>query len=200
MGKDSATGNQVQKVALTEPAGGTYITPALDSSLQSILTAAQGPIPTQAATVSIGAVGIVQTNNGVAVVSQPTHTPSSSSSQAANTAIAASIPATAGQYSYLSGFIIAGLGATGAGVVACNITNILASSGSNTWNFSINIPAGATVPFNSGMLYKYDFIPPLQAKAIATGIQVNVGAFGAGNTQQTVSVWGYTSPSAQYVI
>jgi hypothetical protein len=27
MGKDSATGNQVQKVALTEPAGGTFITP-----------------------------------------------------------------------------------------------------------------------------------------------------------------------------
>ena len=131
-------------------------------------------------------------------ITTPGRTPSSASSQASNTAIAASVAAVAGQYSYLSGIFISGLGATGAGVVACNITNILATSGSNTWNFSINIPAGATVPFNNGLPYVMTFDPPLQAKAIDTSVQCNVGAFGAGNTQQTVSVWGYTTASATF--
>jgi hypothetical protein len=158
-----------------------------------LVSGVNSPIPTQAQTVSIG---------GVGVLSQPTHTPSSSCSQAANTNIAASIPATVGQYSYLSKLWISGLGATAAGVVACNVTNVLASSGSNTWNFSINIPIGVTVPFTDGdgKPFTIDFDPPLQAKAIDTAIQVNVGAFGVGNTQQVVAVNGYTSPSAQFVI
>ena len=181
---------------ITPPTGGSGILGLLSGIFQQMLLLVSGvnsPIPTQAQTVSIG---------GVGVLSQPTHTPSSASSQASNLAIAASIPATAGQWSYLSALWISGLGSTGGGTVACNITNVLATSGSNTWNFSITVPAGVTIPFTveGGKPFVINFTPPLQAKLIDTGIQVNVGAFGAGNTQQTVSVNGYTSPSAQFVI
>ncbi len=226
MGKDSATGNQVQKVFQAEPAGGTFIIPAQDgtdgtgitqptggvgirgwlsgaySVLQSILAAAQGSIP--AGSSLIGKVGIDQTTPGLTnlvAVSLPANTPASEvSGPVGNTAIAASIPAVAGQYSYLSNVWIAGLGATTGSTVTCNITNILSSNATgNTWSFYLVVPTGATVPISNGPLV-YNFDPPLQSKAINTALQVNVGAFGAGNTAQTVGVSGYNSPSAQYFL
>ena len=170
------------------------------STLGAILAGVNSPIPTGSDI--IGTATIDQTTPGTSnavAFTTPGRTPASTNSQAGNTAIAASIPAVALQYSYLSGMFISGLGATAASVVACNITNVLASdAGSNTWHFNISVPAGVTVALNNGLPIIINFDPPLQSKAVDTALQVNVGAFGAGNTQAVVSVWGYTSASATF--
>jgi hypothetical protein len=172
------------------------------STLGSILAGVNSPIPPQSGPELIGTVTIDQTTPGTSnavAFTTPGRTPASTNSQAGNTAIAASIPAVALQYSYLSGMFISGLGATAASVVACNITNVLASdAGSNTWHFNISVPAGVTVALNNGLPIIINFDPPIQSKAVDTALQVNVGAFGAGNTQAVVSVWGYTSASATF--
>ena len=198
-----ATAQGVSGTGITEPTGGSGLLGWLSgiySTLLTILTGVTSSIP--AGDALIGITGIDQTTPGTTnavAITTPGRTPASTNSQAANTAIAASIPAVAGQYSYMSGLFIAGLGATAAGVVACNITNILASdAGSNTWHFNVTVPAGVTVALNNGLPIIINFDPPIQSKAVDTALQVNVGAFGAGNTQAVVSVWGYTSASATF--
>lgn len=198
-----ATAQGASGTGITQPTGGSGLLGWLSgiySALLSIATDVSSSIP--AGSALIGSVTVDNTTPGTSnlvAISTPGRTPASTNSQAANTAIAASIPAVAGQYSYMSGLFIAGLGATAASVVACNITNILASdAGSNTWHFNVSVPAGVTVALNNGLPIIINFDPPIQSKAVDTALQVNVGAFGAGNTQAVVSVWGYTSASATF--
>ncbi len=186
---------------ITPPTGGAGIRGWLSgifNLLGQILTASTNPIPAGVNTTIIGSVGIDPTKNTVAITT-PGRTPASESSTAGNTAIAASIPAVAGQYSYLSAVFLSGLGATTAATVQCNITNVLSSNAtSNTWTFQIAVPQGVTVPLFADGPKIINFDPPLQAKAINTQLQVNIGAFGAGNTQQCVGVSGYNSVSATF--
>jgi hypothetical protein len=51
MGRDSVTGNQVQKVALTEPAGGTFITP-MQQTGGSVTSLSSGAITNPTATLT----------------------------------------------------------------------------------------------------------------------------------------------------
>jgi hypothetical protein len=198
-----ATAQGVSGTGIAQPTGGSGVLGWLSgiySTLLSILTGVTNPIP--AGTALIGKVGIDQTTPGTTnavAITTPGRTPASESSTAGNTSIAASIPAVASQYSYLSTVFLSGLGATAAATVSCNITNVLSSnSTSNTWTFQISVPAGVTVPLNGGVPIVMSFVPPLQAKAINTAIQVNIGAFGAGNTQACVGVSGYNSTSLNF--
>lgn len=99
---------------------------------------------------------------------------------------AATLPAAAGKFTYICGFNVSGLGATGATIVSPTVGTV---SPGNTLTFSggYTFPAGATVaatPFNQ------TFPGCLAGNAVNTGIAVTVpGA--AGNTSTTINVWGF---------
>lgn len=108
--------------------------------------------------------------------------------QVAATAAAAAnnqtLAASAGKRTYLSGFFVGGLGATGASVIAVTITGIAA-----TMTYRMDIPAGAGV--NVSRLF-VTFPRPIPASADNTAIVVNVPSFGAGNTAADAAAWGFS--------
>jgi len=119
----------------------------------------------------------------------PDHASSvNASATGAASAISAAIPATAGAFSYLTGFVVTGAGATGASNVVVTVTGV---SGAPL-SFVVAVPAGVTtaiVPITV-------ILPtPIAATALNTAVTVNVPSFGAGNTNAAVSVFGYTSPT-----
>ncbi len=131
------------------------------------------------------------TTNAVAIANIPTITPFSTNSVTTSAAaIAAHISATAGQYGYLSGVTISGLGATATSAINCNIQGLIGG----TRQFWIQIPAGVAVALNPIQL---SWNPPVQSSAVNTLIQCNVPSFGTGNVEASVVMDGYTSASAQ---
>ena len=90
----------------------------------------------------------------------------------------------AGKRTYISGFLVGGLGATGASVIAVTITGL-----NVTMTFRVNIPAGA------GVIVPQLFVTfprPIPAAADNTAIVVNVPSFGAGNTAADAAAWGFS--------
>lgn len=107
----------------------------------------------------------------------------SSGNVAAATA-SATIPAVAGKTTYISGFSITGAGATTGAVVNPTVTNLAGG----TATFTYTAATGATVGNNPLIV---DFDPDLPASAVNTAIVVSCPSLGAGNTNNTVSAWGY---------
>lgn len=101
---------------------------------------------------------------------------------AAGTA-AASLPAAAGKFTYITGFDATGMGATGAGSVSITISGLSA-----TLDYVFPVPAGATV---GAAPLSVRFNPPIKASAANTAIVVTMPTLGAGNLNAAVSAYGY---------
>lgn len=109
---------------------------------------------------------------------------SNSSGNVANAAAVATLAAAAGKTTYISGFTITGAGATAAGVVTAALTGLLGGTAS----FTITAPAGATVGIAP---LSVTFNPPLPGSAVNTALVLTLPALGSGNTNASVSAWGY---------
>lgn len=109
-------------------------------------------------------------------------------SSGAAAAITATLAAAAGRRAFITGFVVDGLGATGAAVVDVTVTGVLGG----TITRKVNVPAGATVTITPLVV---EFNRPLPASADNTAIVVNVPSFGAGNTQALVSARGFSRPA-----
>lgn len=96
------------------------------------------------------------------------------------------LPASAGAWTHIQGFVITGAGATGASVVDVTITGLLGG----TMTFKLAIPAGATTGIAP---LAVNFSRPLPASAANTAITVNVPSFGAGNLHAAASAYGFQS-------
>lgn len=96
----------------------------------------------------------------------------------------ATLAGAAGVTTYLSGFAFTYAGATAASVVTGTITGLLGG----TQSFTVPVPTGAT---SGGIPIVIDYNPPIPASATNTSIVVSVPSLGAGNTNATVSAWGY---------
>jgi len=110
---------------------------------------------------------------------------STSSGNVANTPAVATLAAVANRTTYITGFVVTGLGATAAGTVDITVTGP-----TNTLHFVQTAPAGATVPQTPLVV---TFPRPIPAAAVNTAIVVTVPAFGAGNVSACVTAFGYTS-------
>lgn len=106
------------------------------------------------------------------------------SATGANAAQAVTLPAAAGQTTYITGFQITGAGATAASVIVVTVTGVLGG----TKRYDLVIPAGATTSITPLII---EFARPIPASAVNTAIVVNVPAFGAGNTNVAVTAHGY---------
>lgn len=108
----------------------------------------------------------------------------SSSGNVAAAAATAFLAQFGGQTTYLAGFTVTGGGATAGSIVTGTITGLLGG----TQSFTIPVATGATV---GNLPYTVNFNPALPASASNTAITVSVPSLGAGNTNSTVSAWGY---------
>jgi hypothetical protein len=107
----------------------------------------------------------------------------SSGNVAAATATA-TLAAVASKTTYICGFQATAGGATAAAVVTGTVTNII--TGTMSWTYGANTGAGVptaplVMPFN----------PCVPANAVNTTIVVSMPSLGTGNTNATVSAWGY---------
>jgi hypothetical protein len=94
------------------------------------------------------------------------------------------LAASAGKRTFITGFHVGGLGATGASVITLTVTGI-----SVTMTYRFSVPAGATL---ISPTLDVEFARPIPASADNTAIVVNVPTFGAGNTAADASARGYS--------
>ncbi len=114
-----------------------------------------------------------------------------SSGSVAATATTATLTAVAGKTTFIEGFDLTGLGATGTSNISVTITGLLGG----TLTIGVSIPAGATVILNAGSPngLGYRFPTPLPASAANVNIVVNVPSFGAGNLFANVVAYGFNA-------
>lgn len=108
------------------------------------------------------------------------------SAQVAAAANNQTLQASPGRRTYISGFTVDGLGATGASVINVTITGLLGG----TLTYTVSVPAGAGVALGAAAL-RIEFARPIPASADNTAIVVNVPSYGAGNTQANASAHGF---------
>jgi hypothetical protein len=141
--------------------------------LKKILIAAllfiSGPVYAQTAAPDISATRISVT--------------ASSGNVAAGTATA-TLPATQGRFTYICGFSITSSGSTGALVVSPTVTNVIGG----TMTYTYTSVAGVTL---ANAPLEVTFTPCIPSTAVNTTIPVSMPTLGAGNTNATVSAWGY---------
>lgn len=94
------------------------------------------------------------------------------------------LPAVAGRRNYLNGFLVGGLGATAASVIAITVTGL--ADADLTFRFSVPAGVGLIAP-----QLLVDFGRPIPASADNIAIVVNVPSFGAGNTAADAAAWGF---------
>lgn len=109
---------------------------------------------------------------------------SSSSGNVAAAAAVGTLAGAAGQTTYMSGFIISGAGATAASVVTATVTGLAGG----TMSITVPVPAGATLGITPIFV---EFNPSLPASAANTSLVLTLPSLGAGNTNASVSIWGY---------
>lgn len=107
----------------------------------------------------------------------------SSSGVVANNPAFASLPAVAGKTTFITGFIVTGLGAT-----AANTVDVQIAGPTQTLHFAFSFPAGATVPCTP---LQVTFGKSIPAAAVNSSVVVSVPASGAGGTNCTATAWGY---------
>jgi hypothetical protein len=106
-----------------------------------------------------------------------------SSGNVANANAIATLPAQAGHFTYISGFTATASGSTSALAVTLTITNV-----GTTMNYTFVFPAGVGVPAQP---LTVNFNPPIPASAVNTTIVVTLPPGGAGNTNASVTAWGF---------
>lgn len=121
-------------------------------------------------------------HQGVAVIPAP----AGGINHQANATASSAIAAVAAKMGYLAGFSITGGGATAAALKKATITGL--SIG--TMTIDIAVPAGATGAIAPIFV---TFPNPIPASAVNTAITLSVPAFGAGNTDVDVAIWGYVA-------
>jgi len=94
------------------------------------------------------------------------------------------LAAASGKRTYISGFMVGGLGATAGSVIAVTVTGL-----GVTQTYRFNVPAGATVIAPQLLV---TFTRPIPASADNTAIVVNVPSFGAGNTAADAAAFGFS--------
>jgi hypothetical protein len=101
---------------------------------------------------------------------------------------AATLTGASGKYTYLEGFDITGAGATGATVVEVTTTGL-----TNNLKFEVPVAAGVNAPFIGGLgVYQVRFPTPIQSSATNSNIVVTLPSFGSGNTNASITVYGFT--------
>ena len=108
-----------------------------------------------------------------------------SSGNVANAVAAATIPATPGKLSYITGFEVSGAGATAGSVVLCTVAGLLGG----TLTYNVTVPAGALIGITP---LQVAFTRPVPASAINTAITVSVPALGLGSTNAAVVLRGFS--------
>lgn len=119
-----------------------------------------------------------------ATTTAPAPLAATSGNVAAATATA-TLSAASGKTTYITGFQIAGSGATIGTVVNCTVTNIV---GSITLNYPYAAIAGALL-MNTPIIVNFN--PAVPANAANTSIVVSCPSLGTGNTNNTVNAFGY---------
>ncbi len=103
---------------------------------------------------------------------------------------AATLTGKTGQYTYWEGFDVTGAGATAATVVEITTTGL-----TNNLKFEVPVAAGVTAPFIANVpVYAVRFPTPIPSSATNTNIVVTLPSFGGGNTNASITVYGYTAP------
>src|SRR6266567_4522675 len=108
----------------------------------------------------------------------------SSGNVAAATATA-TLAAATGKVTYICGFAITSAGSTAAAVVSPTVANVI----TGTLTFTYTTVAGVTLA-NAPLIVPFT-TRCIPANAPNTAIVVSVPSLGAGNTNTTVSAWGY---------
>lgn len=141
----------------------------------------------QTGTAGAPAAAVVTTQGPVSGGSFPTAaTPiAATSGNVAAATATATLAAAASKTTYISGFQIAGSGATVGTVVNCTVTNI---TGGVTLNYPYAAVAGALL-MNTPIIVQFN--PPLPASAQNTAIAVSCPSLGTGSTNNTVNAMGY---------
>lgn len=106
-----------------------------------------------------------------------------SSGDVANATAAASLAAVAAKTNYITGFEVAGTGATAAATVLVTVTGLKGG----TMTYPLVAAAGAGV---ANPMLAVQFAPPHPASAANTAITVSCPALGAGNLHNVANVRG----------
>lgn len=153
-----------QTIGGTAPDGSQYVTLTDGASTLTVSNATASGYPTAAA-------------SGVTALQ------SSSGNVAAATA-SATLAGAASKTTYLAGWSFSAGGATVGSIVNGTITGLLGG----TQTFTVAVPTGATIGCGS---LDQNYNPALPASAVNTPIVVSIPSLGAGNTNSTMSAWGY---------
>jgi hypothetical protein len=100
---------------------------------------------------------------------------------------AATLTGSAGRMTYLEGFDVTGGGATAASIVEISTTGL-----SNNLKWEMNVLAGVAGPVNAQGGLFIRFPTPIPSSATNTNITVTLPSLGAGNTNASITVYGYT--------
>jgi hypothetical protein len=98
--------------------------------------------------------------------------------------LAPALPAAVGMLTWCEGFIVTGLGATSAVVIAVTLDGLR-----NTLTFYLAVPAGATGAITAPL--SVQFASPVPAVGPNQAITLTVPSFGSGNTSASAAIWGY---------
>jgi hypothetical protein len=122
------------------------------------------------------------TQPGASVLAQ---SPVNVSGAAANATLTLTMPAVVGQTNYVTGFELTVGGATAATSLVATMTNI--QGGTQSWLVAVPAtPASSVNPFT------VEFTYPLKATATNTAVVFSFPAAGAGNTNVTGAIHGFT--------
>jgi hypothetical protein len=108
-----------------------------------------------------------------------------SSASAGTTPFTLTLPAVVGKTTYIAGFRIDGYGATALAAVYAQLTGLDAVK---TPFFPFSVPAGVTLAIPPVLFLPGRALPAYQ---VNQAIQLNVPAFGAGNTLFSATMWGF---------
>lgn len=109
---------------------------------------------------------------------------SSSSGNVANASAIATLAAVVGKTTYVKGLTITPGGATAAALVTATLVGTLGG----TLSYTMGAPTGAAV---AGYPFMINFGDGIPASAVNTALVLTLPALGAGNTNASVSIWGY---------
>lgn len=99
----------------------------------------------------------------------------------------ATLPASPGRMTYITGFQVTSSGATAASIVDITVGNLGVPS-STILHYELSV-AGAATTTNEPLVVTFD--PPLPATGLNTTISVVCPSLGAGNTNSAVNAIGY---------
>jgi hypothetical protein len=99
-------------------------------------------------------------------------------------AVAATLPAAAGKFTYICGFSVSPGSATAAITIQVTMTGV-----TNTFTWAVGAPATAVGV--TGTVFTQSFFPCLPGSAVNTGIVITSGALGTAGINNDVNVWGF---------